>query len=67
VNTGQLFFPDTLTDGVYAKSPYSSRGSRDTRNANDSIFRNGGSRSMLHVTRSGSGYVGAIALGVHRL
>jgi protocatechuate 3,4-dioxygenase beta subunit len=66
VHTGQLFFPDTLTDAVYAKSPYSSRPSRDTRNANDSIFRNGGSRSMLHLTRSGSGYVGAIVLGVHR-
>jgi protocatechuate 3,4-dioxygenase beta subunit len=66
VHTGQLFFPDTLTDAVYAKSPYSNRPSRDTRNANDSIFRNGGSRSMLHVTRVGSGYVGAIVLGVHR-
>jgi len=66
VHTGQLFFPDTLTDAVYTKSPYSSRRSRDTRNANDSIFRNGGSRSMLHLTRSGSGYVGAIVLGVHR-
>ena len=66
VHTGQLFFPDTLTDAVYAKSPYSNRPNRDTRNANDSIFRNGGSRSMLHVTRGGSGYVGAIVLGVHR-
>jgi protocatechuate 3,4-dioxygenase beta subunit len=66
VHTGQLFFPDTLTDAVYTKAPYTSRGSRDTRNANDSIFRNGGNRSMLHVTRSGSSYVGTIALGVHR-
>jgi protocatechuate 3,4-dioxygenase beta subunit len=66
VHAGQFFFPDTLTDAVYTKSPYSSRASRDTRNANDSIFRNGGSRSMLHLTRSGSGYVGAIVLGIHR-
>ena len=66
VHTGQLFFPDCLTDGVYTKAPYSSRPGRDTRNATDAIFRNGGSRSMLKLSRSGSGYVGAIALGVHR-
>jgi protocatechuate 3,4-dioxygenase beta subunit len=66
VHTGQLFFPDTLTDRVYQRSPYSTRSARDTRNATDAIFRNGGSRSMLKVARSGSGYVGAIVLGVHR-
>ena len=47
VHTGQLFFPDSLTDKVYAHSPYDTRGQRDVRNAGDSIFRNGGSRSML--------------------
>jgi len=66
VHTGQLFFPDTLTDRVYRRSPYSTRPARDTRNATDAIYRNGGSRSMLKVARSGSGYVGAIVLGVHR-
>ena len=66
VHTGQLFFPDALTDTVYTKAPYSSRPGRDTRNATDAIFRNGGSRSMLKVTRSSAGYAGAIALGVHR-
>jgi protocatechuate 3,4-dioxygenase beta subunit len=66
VHTGQLFFPDSLTDRVYTKPPYSTRPGRDTRNAADAIFRNGGSRSMLKLSRSSSGYVGAIALGVHR-
>ena len=66
VHTGQLFFPDSLTDGVYKKAPYSTRPGRDVRNATDAIFRNGGSRSMLKLSRSGSGYVGAISLGVHR-
>lgn len=66
VHTGQLFFPDTLTDRVYRKAPYSTRPGRDTRNATDAIFRNGGSRSMLGLSRSGSGYAGAIVLGVHR-
>ena len=66
VHTGQLFFPDSLTDGVYTKAPYSTRPGRDVRNATDAIFRNGGSRSMLKLSRGGSGYVGALALGVHR-
>ncbi|HEY2542900.1 MAG TPA: intradiol ring-cleavage dioxygenase [Gaiellaceae bacterium] len=66
VHTGQLFFPDTLTDRVYTKAPYSSRPSRDTRNATDAIFRNGGSRSMLTLARSGAGYAAALTMGVHR-
>jgi protocatechuate 3,4-dioxygenase beta subunit len=66
VHTGQLFFPDTLTDAVYKNAPYDTRGARDTRNATDSIYRNGGSRSVLALVKSGSGYVGTIAMGVHR-
>ena len=66
VHTGQLFFPDALTDAVYTRSPYSQRPSRDVRNASDSIFRNGGSRSLLRLKKDGSGYVGSISMGVHR-
>ncbi len=66
VHTGQLFFPDTLTDTVYQRSPYGQHGSRDVRNASDSNFRNGGKRSMLRLTTSGSGYVGRITMGVSR-
>jgi protocatechuate 3,4-dioxygenase beta subunit len=66
VHTGQLFFPDTLTDVVYRRSPYNRRPSRDMRNADDSIFRNGGRRSTLKLGRSGTGYVGRISMGVSR-
>jgi protocatechuate 3,4-dioxygenase beta subunit len=66
VHTGQLFFPDTLTDAVFRRSPYSNRPSRDTRNATDSIFRNGGSRSMLRLKKSSNGYVAQITMGVSR-
>ncbi len=66
VHTGQLFFPDTMTDSVYRQSPYSSRPNRDTRNANDSIFVNGGKNSLLAVAANGSGaYVGRVTMGVH--
>jgi protocatechuate 3,4-dioxygenase beta subunit len=67
VHTGQLFFSDALTDHVYRNLPYSKRPPRTTRNVNDSIFVNGGRRSMLAVTRrAAGGYLGKITMGVHR-
>ena len=66
VHTGQLFFDDAFTDAVYRRLPYSRRPNRSTRNATDSIFVNGGRRSLLAVRRSGTGYTGAITMGVHR-
>jgi protocatechuate 3,4-dioxygenase beta subunit len=66
VHTGQLFFPDTFSDAVYKRAPYSARPARDTRNAADAIYRNGGSRSRLAPKSSGSGFRAAITMGVHR-
>jgi protocatechuate 3,4-dioxygenase beta subunit len=66
VHTGQLYFVDALTDTVYKRSPYSARPARTTRNAVDSIYRNGGKRSTLKLKKSGSGYVGSITMGVQR-
>jgi len=64
VHTGQLFFPDALTDRVYRAAPYRVRGNPDTTDTADAIYRNGGSRSLLHPVRSGSGYVGSMVMGV---
>jgi protocatechuate 3,4-dioxygenase beta subunit len=67
VHTGQLYFPDAVTDAVYRKSPYTSRPNRSTRNAQDAIYRNGGKRSQLSIRRSTSGvYVATITMGVNR-
>jgi protocatechuate 3,4-dioxygenase beta subunit len=66
VHTGQLYFPDGVTDKVYTRSPYSSRGARSMRNPDDSIYRNGGSRSMLKLKKVGSAYTGSITMGVQR-
>jgi protocatechuate 3,4-dioxygenase beta subunit len=66
VHTGQLYFPDSLTDKVFRRKPYNRRGKRTTRNANDSVFVNGGKRSLLSLHKSGSAYVASIAMGVHR-
>lgn len=65
-HTGQLYFPDRVTDAVYRRAPYRSRPNRDPRNVGDAIYRDGGRRSQLRLTRSGSGYVGAITMGVQR-
>jgi protocatechuate 3,4-dioxygenase beta subunit len=66
VHTGQIFFTDALTAAVYKAAPYAARGNPDTPNARDSIFVNGGKRSLLTVSKNGGGYVGAIAMGVHK-
>jgi protocatechuate 3,4-dioxygenase beta subunit len=66
IHTGQLYFPDTLTDTVYKRSPYNRRPNRDMRNATDSVYRNGGSKSILKLTKRGTGYLGTLAMGVQR-
>jgi protocatechuate 3,4-dioxygenase beta subunit len=68
VHTGQLYFPDTVTDAVYRKAPYNSRPNRSTRNAADAIYRNGGKKSQVSVRKNSAGvYVATIVMGVHRL
>jgi len=66
VHMGQLYFSDAVTDAVYSKAPYTSRPNRTMRNASDSIYRNGGSKSTLSLRKNGTGYVGAITMGVQR-
>lgn len=66
VHTGQLYFPDAVTDAVYKRSPYNRRPGRDPRNSGDSIYRNGGRRSTLKLRRQGSSYSGSITMGVQR-
>ena len=66
VHTGQFFFTDAMTASVCKAAPYAARGNPDTPNARDSIFANGGKRSLLAVQKSGTGYIGSIAMGVHK-
>jgi hypothetical protein len=62
----KLFFRDSVTDAVYKRAPYKSRGERSMRTADDSIYGSGGSRSLLAMTTVGEGYAGAISMGVRR-
>jgi protocatechuate 3,4-dioxygenase beta subunit len=67
VHTGQLFFSDAMTDAVYRRAPYTRRPNRTTRNANDSIYINGGSKSIVSVKSDGKGgYSGRLTMGVSR-
>ena len=65
IHTGQLFFDDAFTDQVFASTaPYSSRGTRSLRNADDQIFAGGGDVSTLTVTKDGDTYTTSLAVGV---
>jgi protocatechuate 3,4-dioxygenase beta subunit len=66
IHTGQVYFPDAVTDAAYRVAPYTSRPNRTTRNADDAIFRNGGSKSLVRLRKSGGAYVASITMGVHR-
>ncbi|MDP9259702.1 MAG: intradiol ring-cleavage dioxygenase [Actinomycetota bacterium] len=61
----QMFFDDTLTDTVYQQAPYNARGTRNTRNAADSIYGSDGATLLLSVTSDGNGgYVGEFTFGL---
>ncbi len=66
--TSQFFMDDTLTDSVYTQAPYSSRGTRTTRNANDGIHNSLSSTDKtgltLQTSKTADGYAGVINLGV---
>jgi len=66
--TSQFFFDDSLTDSVYTQSPYSSRGSRNTRNTDDGIYNSLSTTDKagltLQTSKTTNGYTGVINLGV---
>jgi protocatechuate 3,4-dioxygenase beta subunit len=61
VLTGQLFFDDAITDGVYAADPYAQHSGRDTRNDRDPFFS---PAAVLHLSPDGARWLGALVLGV---
>ncbi|MBX3026841.1 intradiol ring-cleavage dioxygenase [bacterium] len=59
----QLYFPEPVTDAVYALAPYSARDQRSTTNATDSIYD---SDVLLDIAAGGDGYVAGLVLGAAR-
>ena len=65
--SSQMYFPDDISDAVYAAEPYSVREVRRTTNDNDGLTRNPASRVLLgDVMESGDGYVVSMVVGVER-
>jgi protocatechuate 3,4-dioxygenase beta subunit len=61
----QLYFPDEVTDEVFARLPYAGRPPRDTTNATDSIFADGGERTVLRLTGDPvDGLTGVLCLAI---
>jgi protocatechuate 3,4-dioxygenase beta subunit len=56
----QLFFDDRLTDTIHAQPPYDQKGRRDTLNAGDGIFRQGGNPLIVPLAADAAtgGYAG---------
>jgi protocatechuate 3,4-dioxygenase beta subunit len=68
--TGQLYFPDPITDHVYATtSPYRERkAERDSFNANDFIFaRQRGTDTLVTLKQEGGSYLANLVIGIDRV
>jgi protocatechuate 3,4-dioxygenase beta subunit len=69
VITGQLYFPDSVTEQVYTTIlPYRERkNKRDTFNADDFIFvRQGGPDTIVSLTEKHRSYRASLVIGVER-
>ncbi|CAN7213702.1 intradiol ring-cleavage dioxygenase [Mesorhizobium amorphae] len=66
VMTGQLFFPDGLSDQIFATvSPYNDRpGKRDTSNARDGIARRAGPLSQAALREAADAYRALLVVAV---
>ncbi|MDX2202406.1 MAG: intradiol ring-cleavage dioxygenase [Hyphomicrobiaceae bacterium] len=68
--TGQIYFPDDLSERVYAThTPYMSRGRPDTTNAQDGLFREGereGGGMVLTVEEGGGPLSAFLLIAVDR-
>lgn len=63
--TSQLYFPDALSDAVFAGSTYGGRAGRRLRNRDDGLFRSAGDDvALAQVTRAADGYEGAIVIAL---
>jgi protocatechuate 3,4-dioxygenase beta subunit len=62
--TSQLYFDDSLTDGVYTQNVYAKRGERTMRNDRDGIYQGGGKELTLRLKKDKDSYVANFDLGL---
>jgi protocatechuate 3,4-dioxygenase beta subunit len=70
VVTGQIYFPDALSEYIYTKvAPYNSRsGTRDTTNDRDGILQasGGGRETFAAIKEEANRYLAALIIGIDR-
>jgi protocatechuate 3,4-dioxygenase beta subunit len=66
VATTQLYFPDEVTDAVYARAPYNRHPNRDTTNATDRFLGAITTKSLVmwKMEREGDGYVATATIAL---
>lgn len=66
--TGQIFFPDALSQYIFGNAPdYGGRsGARDTLNVSDGIAAQAGAGAYAHVAEQPAGYDAVLVVGVSR-
>ncbi|WP_341528005.1 intradiol ring-cleavage dioxygenase [Nostoc sp. UHCC 0302] len=62
--TSQLYFDDSITDQVHTQKPYADKGKRTLRNADDGIFKDGGDKLLLTLSKTSQGYATTFDIGV---
>lgn len=60
--TSQIYFDDAMNDKIFSQAPYKGKG--QIRNAQDGIFRDGGSQLILPVKPASSGYAGTFDIAL---
>ena len=64
----QLFFDPATTNGIYATSAYSSRGTPNVSNASDNIYGSDGAKLLVQLSENASGgYDGTFVVGLSGL
>ncbi|MDF5706927.1 MAG: intradiol ring-cleavage dioxygenase [Nostoc sp. S4] len=62
--TSQLYFDDSITNEVHSQTPYTSKGQRTLKNADDGIFTDGGEQMLLKLAKNGQGYAATFNVGL---
>jgi len=62
--TSQLYFDDRLTERIFALEPYAKRARRWLRNAEDGLYRDGGSQLLLAPEAEGRGYAASFDIAL---
>ena len=72
--TSQIYFDDAVTDAAFKVAPYNTRGARDTRNNNDSVYTGGstdgsvksnsGAQMLAVPVKTADGYSVSMNVGV---